>query len=599
MLDKINNPNDIKKLSFDELNQLSNEIRNALIENTKKTGGHLGSNLGTVELTIAMHFVFDTPKDSFIWDVGHQAYAHKMLTGRNKSMSTLRKLNGISGFTKIAESEHDAFGAGHSSTSISAALGISLANKLNNINDTAIAVIGDGALTGGMAFEALNHAGDTDANLLIILNDNDMSISKNVGALSKYLTRLISGKLYSTVKKKSLKLLEGLPRIQDFAKRWEEHAKGMILPGTLFEELGIDYFGPIDGHDIHTLIKTLQNLKNHNKPRILHIITKKGQGMEDLESNPSKYHGIAPPTSLKNEHPSYSKVFGSWLCNMAEKDNKLIGITPAMCEGSGMVEFSEKYPERYFDVAIAEQHAVTLAGGMATKGLKPVLAIYSTFLQRGYDQFIHDIALQNLNVLFAIDRAGLVGEDGPTHAGVFDLSFLRCIPNIVLMAPSSSLELYKALNTAFSIDGPKCVRFPRGVSHMDKFISDDSIEIGKANIVRDGADIAIFSFGSMLDKALEAGESLNATVIDMRFIKPLDEELIIKISKSHTKLISIEDNASAGGAGSAISELLQQNKIKTHLSIVGLPDTFTEHGSQEELYDLYGLNAKNLIDIAN
>jgi len=514
-------------------------------------------------------------------------------------MSTLRKLNGISGFTKIVESEHDAFGAGHSSTSISAALGISLANKLNNINDTAIAVIGDGALTGGMAFEALNHAGDTDANLLIILNDNDMSISKNVGALSKYLTRLISGKLYSTVKKKSLKLLEGLPRIQDFAKRWEEHAKGMILPGTLFEELGIDYFGPIDGHDIHTLIKTLQNLKNHNKPRILHIITKKGQGMEDLESNPSKYHGIAPPTSLKNEHPSYSKVFGRWLCNMAEKDNKLIGITPAMCEGSGMVEFSEKYPERYFDVAIAEQHAVTLAGGMATKGLKPVLAIYSTFLQRGYDQFIHDIALQNLNVLFAIDRAGLVGEDGPTHAGVFDLSFLRCIPNIVLMAPSSCLELYKALNTAFNIDGPKCVRFPRGVSHMKKFISDDSIEIGKANIVRDGADIAIFSFGSMLDKALEAGESLNATVIDMRFIKPLDEELIITISKSHAKLISIEDNASAGGAGSAISELLQQNKIKTPLSIVGLPDTFTKHGSQEELYDLYGLNAKNLINIAN
>ena len=599
MLDKINNPNDIKKLSFDELNQLANEMRDALIENTNKTGGHLGSNLGTVELTIAMHFVFNTPEDSFIWDVGHQAYAHKMLTGRNKSMSTLRKFNGISGFTKIAESEHDAFGAGHSSTSISAALGISLANKLNNINDTAIAVIGDGALTGGMAFEALNHAGDTDANLLIILNDNDMSISKNVGALSKYLTRLISGKLYSTVKKKSLKLLEGLPRIQDFAKRWEEHAKGMILPGTLFEELGIDYFGPIDGHDIHTLIKTLQNLKNHNKPRILHIITKKGQGMEDLESNPSKYHGIAPPTSLKNEHPSYSKVFGRWLCNMAEKDNKLIGITPAMCEGSGMVEFSEKYPERYFDVAIAEQHAVTLAGGMATKGLKPVLAIYSTFLQRGYDQFIHDIALQNLNVLFAIDRAGLVGEDGPTHAGVFDLSFLRCIPNIVLMAPSSCLELYKALNTAFNIDGPKCIRFPRGVSHMKKFISDDSIEIGKANIVRDGADIAIFSFGSMLDKALEAGESLNATVIDMRFIKPLDEELIITISKSHAKLISIEDNASAGGAGSAISELLQQNEIKTPLSIVGLPDTFTEHGSQEELYDLYGLNAKNLINIAN
>jgi 1-deoxy-D-xylulose-5-phosphate synthase len=599
VLDQINNPNDIKNLSFDELSQLANEMRIALIENTQKTGGHLGSNLGTVELTIAMHFVFNTPEDSFIWDVGHQAYTHKMLTGRNKSMSTLRKIYGISGFTKISESEHDAFGAGHSSTSISAALGISLANKLNQKIDTTIAVIGDGALTGGMAFEALNHAGDTDANLLIILNDNDMSISKNVGALSKYLTRLISGKIYSTMKTKSLKLLESLPRLQDFAKRSEEHLKGMILPGTLFEELGIDYFGPIDGHDIPVLVKTLQNLKNHSKPRILHIITKKGQGMEDLENSPSKFHGIAPPTSSKNKYPSYSKVFGKWLCNMAEKDTRLIGITPAMCEGSGMVQFSENYPERYFDVAIAEQHAVTLAGGMATKGLKPVLAIYSTFLQRGYDQFIHDIALQNLDVLFAIDRAGLVGEDGPTHAGVFDLSFLRCVPNIVLMAPSSSLELYKALNTAYNIDGPKCVRFPRGTSHIENFISDDLIEIGKANIARDGVDIAIFSFGSMLDKALEAGESLNATVIDMRFIKPLDEKLIFKISKSHIKLISIEDNVSAGGGGSAVNELLQQNGIKTPLSIVGLPDTFTEHGSQEELYDLYGLNAENLINIGN
>jgi len=599
VLDQINNPNEIKNLSFDELSQLANEMRIALIENTQKTGGHLGSNLGTVELTIAMHFVFNTPEDSFIWDVGHQAYTHKMLTGRNKSMSTLRKIYGISGFTKISESEHDAFGAGHSSTSISAALGISLANKLNQKIDTTIAVIGDGALTGGMAFEALNHAGDTDANLLIILNDNDMSISKNVGALSKYLTRLISGKIYSTMKTKSLKLLESLPRLQDFAKRSEEHLKGMILPGTLFEELGIDYFGPIDGHDIPVLVKTLQNLKNHSKPRILHIITKKGQGMEDLENSPSKFHGIAPPTSSKNKYPSYSKVFGKWLCNMAEKDTRLIGITPAMCEGSGMVQFSENYPERYFDVAIAEQHAVTLAGGMATKGLKPVLAIYSTFLQRGYDQFIHDIALQNLDVLFAIDRAGLVGEDGPTHAGVFDLSFLRCVPNIVLMAPSSSLELYKALNTAYNIDGPKCVRFPRGTSHIENFISDDLIEIGKANIARDGVDIAIFSFGSMLDKALEAGESLNATVIDMRFIKPLDEKLIFKISKSHTKLISIEDNVSAGGGGSAVNELLQQNGIKMPLSIVGLPDTFTEHGSQEELYDLYGLNAENLINIGN
>ncbi len=599
MLDNIENPGDLKNLNLSQLQELADEIRIALIENTKKTGGHLGSSLGTVELTVAMHFVFDSPNDSFVWDVGHQAYTHKMLTGRNKKMHSLRQIYGLSGFTKISESEHDAFGAGHASTSISAALGMALANKLDKKLDTTIAVIGDGALTGGMAFEALNHAGDTDANLLVILNDNDMSISKNVGALNKYLTRLISGKLYSTMKSKSLKLLERLPRLQDFAKRSEEHLKGMVLPGTLFEELGIDYFGPIDGHDIQTLIKTLQNLKNHNKPRMLHVITKKGYGMKGLEDSPSKFHGIAPPSSSTNKKPSYSKVFGKWLCDKAEKDNRLIGITPAMCEGSGMVEFSKMFPDRYIDVAIAEQHAVTLAGGIATKGLKPILAIYSTFLQRGYDQLIHDIALQNLDVLFAIDRAGLVGEDGPTHAGVFDLSFLRCIPNIVLMAPSSSLELYMALNTAYKIDGPKCIRFPRGTSSVEKFISNDSIEIGKANIVKDGINIAIFSFGSMLNNALEAGEILNATVIDMRFIKPLDEELVIKISNNHAKLISIEDNVSAGGGGSAINECLQKNGIQTPLTIIGLPDTFTEHGSQEELYDLYGLSSENLINIGN
>ena len=599
MLNDIQNPSDLKNLNIEELNSLAEEIKLFLVDSLDKTGGHLSSNLGTIELTLALHYVFDTPNDTFVWDVGHQAYTHKILTGRKELMSTLRQKGGISGFTKRSESEHDAFGAGHSSTSISAALGIAIANKLQQNSNTSIAVIGDGALTGGMSFEALNHAGDTDANLLIVLNDNDMSISKNVGALSKYLTRLISGKIYSTMKSKSLEFLERLPRIQKFAKRSEEHLKGMILPGTLFEELGVDYFGPVDGHDISILIKTLQNLKNIDKPRILHIMTKKGHGVEVAEQNPLKYHGISPPSSSNNNFPSYSKVFGDWLCNTATNDERLIGITPAMSEGSGMVEFSTMFPERFFDVAIAEQHAVTLAGGMATKGLKPVVAIYSTFLQRGYDQFIHDIALQNLNVLFAIDRAGLVGADGATHAGIFDLSFLRCIPNIVIMAPSSSLEMYKALNAAHNLNGPVCVRFPRGKSHIEEFKTDEVIEIGKANIIRNGKDIAIFAFGNMLEPSIKAGNKLDATVIDMRFIKPLDEDLIINIANTNKKLISIEDNTATGGAGSAINELLQRNKIRTPLSILGVPDRITEHGSQNELYELYGLDAMHIVKVGS
>ena len=599
MLNDIQQPSDLKNLNIEELNSLAEEIKLFLVDSLDKTGGHLSSNLGTIELTLALHYVFDTPNDTFVWDVGHQAYTHKILTGRKELMSTLRQKDGISGFTKRSESEHDAFGAGHSSTSISAALGIAIANKLQQNSNTSIAVIGDGALTGGMSFEALNHAGDTDANLLIVLNDNDMSISKNVGALSKYLTRLISGKIYSTMKSKSLEFLERLPRIQKFAKRSEEHLKGMLLPGTLFEELGIDYFGPIDGHDISILIKTLQNLKNIDKPRILHIMTKKGHGVEAAEQNPLKYHGISPPSNSNNNFPSYSKVFGDWLCNTAGNDERLIGITPAMSEGSGMVEFSTMFPERFFDVAIAEQHAVTLAGGMATKGLKPVVAIYSTFLQRGYDQFIHDIALQNLNVLFAIDRAGLVGADGATHAGIFDLSFLRCIPNIVIMAPSSSLEMYKALNAAHNLNGPVCVRFPRGKSHIEEFKTDEVIEIGKANIIRNGKDIAIFAFGNMLKPSIKAGHELDATVIDMRFIKPLDEDLIIKIANTNKKLISIEDNTVTGGAGSAINELLQREKIRTPLSILGVPDRITEHGSQNELYELYGLDAMHIVKVGS
>ncbi len=598
MLNNIHKPSDIKKLDIEELNALAEEIKLFLIDSIEQTGGHLSSNLGTIELTLAMHYVFDTPNDTFVWDVGHQAYTHKILTGRKDLMSTLRQKGGLSGFTKRSESEHDAFGAGHSSTSISAALGIAIANKLQHKSDTSIAVIGDGALSGGMSFEAMNHAGDTDANLLIILNDNDMSISQNVGALSKYLTRLISGKIYSTMKSKSLKFLERLPRVQKFAKRSEEHLKGMFLPGTLFEELGIEYFGPIDGHDIPVLIKALKNLKNIENPRILHIITKKGHGLEAAEQNPLKFHGISPPSNSTNNFPSYSKVFGEWLCNSAKNDERIIGITPAMSEGSGMVNFEKNFPDRFIDVAIAEQHAVTLAGGIATKGLKPVVAIYSTFLQRGYDQFIHDIALQNLNVIFAIDRAGLVGADGATHAGIFDLSFLRCIPNIVIIAPSSSIEMYKALNFSLNFDGPVCVRFPRGKSVIEDFTTSASIEIGKGNIIRTGKDIAIFAFGNMLEPALSASEKIDATVIDMRFVKPLDENLIIDTANSYKKLISIEDNTASGGAGSAINELLQSKNIKTPLHIIGVPDLVTEHGSQDELYLLYGLHEENIINVA-
>lgn len=595
MLDSIQSPQDIKQLDLDQLQSLVDEIRAFLIENIQKTGGHLAPNLGTVELTVAMHYVFDTPDDSFVFDVGHQAYTHKILTGRKDKMPTLRKKDGLSGFTKRSESEHDAFGAGHSSTSISAALGIAIGNKVNQVNHKSIAVIGDGALTGGMSFEALNHAGDSDADLLIILNDNDMSISKNVGAMNKYLTKLISGKVYSTMKSKSLGFLEKMPMIHEFAKRSEEHLKGMVLPSTLFEELGVDYFGPIDGHDLPMLVKTLQNLKQLKMPRLLHIITKKGYGLKTAENDPCKFHGIAPAQSNSSTLPSYSSIFGQWLLDTATNDSKLMAITPAMCTGSGMSEFEVKFPDQYFDVGIAEQHAITFAGGLATQGLKPVVSIYSTFLQRGYDQLIHDIALQNLNVLFAIDRAGLVGADGATHAGSFDLSFLRCIPNLIIMAPSNSVEMYQMLNSAYQLDGPVCVRYPRGTSLIKDYTSDNTIEIGKANVARIGKKIAVFAFGTTLDHALIAGEELDATVVDMRFVKPLDEALILELSKTHQQLITIEDNAITGGAGSSVSELLHAHKINTSLTLLGLPDSFTEQGSQEELYVLYGLDANAII----
>ena len=598
MLENINSPVDIKKLDIEQLQSLASEIREFLIENVQKTGGHLAPNLGTIELTIALHYVFDTPEDSLVFDVGHQAYTHKILTGRHSRMHTLRQKDGISGFTKISESEHDAFGAGHSSTSISSALGIAVANKIKGKDNKSIAIIGDGALTGGMSFEALNHAGDSDADILIILNDNDMSISKNVGAMSKYLTRLMSGKVYSTMKSKSLGFLEKMPLMHELAKRSEEHLKGMILPGTLFEELGINYFGPIDGHDISSLIKTLQNLKDQNHPRMLHVITKKGQGLETAEKDPQKFHGISPASSGSSSLPSYSEVFGEWLIDKASNDKHLIAITPAMSAGSGMMKFVEKFPNQYFDVGIAEQHAITFAGGIATKGLKPIVAIYSTFLQRGYDQLIHDIALQNLNVVFAIDRAGLVGADGATHSGSFDLSFLRCIPNLVIMAPSDAQEMYKMLNTAFITEGPVCVRYPRSQSQQAEYQSSDVIEIGKAKIIKKGVKNAILSFGTTMQEALIAAEKINATLVDMRFIKPLDEKLIKELSLNHERLISIEDNVVSGGAGSAISECLQRNNIKTPLTILGLPDEFSEQGTQNELYALYGINSETIVNAA-
>ncbi len=595
VLDQIHSPQDIKKLDLDQLQSLVDEIRAFLIQTIQKTGGHLAPNLGTIEMTIAMHYVFDTPEDSFVFDVGHQAYTHKILTGRLDKMSTLRQKDGISGFTKRSESEHDSFGAGHASTSISAALGIAIGNRLHKNTKKSIAVIGDGALTGGMSFEALNHAGDSNADLLIILNDNDMSISKNVGAMNKYLTKLISGKIYSTMKTKSLGFLEKVPMIHEFAKRSEEHLKGMVLPSTLFEELGLDYFGPIDGHDLPTLVKTLQNLKFQEKPRLLHIITKKGYGLERAEKDPCKFHGVAPAQSEASKLPSYSDVFGTWINNTAKQSTDLIAITPAMCTGSGMSAFEKDFPDQYFDVGIAEQHAITFAGGLAVQGFKPVVAIYSTFLQRGYDQLIHDIALQELNVVFAIDRAGLVGADGATHAGSFDLSFLRCIPNLVVMSPSNSAQMYQMLNTAFETKGVFCVRYPRGTSVIEDYVSTEQIQIGKADVVRQGSDIAILAFGTMLDYALEAAESINATVVDMRFVKPLDEALLIELSKTHAQFISIEDNAILGGAGSSVSEFFHQQGVNTSLKILGLPDIFTEQGTQAQLHELYGLDAKAII----
>jgi 1-deoxy-D-xylulose-5-phosphate synthase len=603
LLESIDYPDDLRKLPADRLPQLAAELRQFVIESVASTGGHLSAGLGTVELTIALHYVFNTPHDKLVWDVGHQTYPHKILTGRRQRMNSMRQYQGLSGFPKRSESPYDTFGVGHSSTSISAALGMSLAAAQAGRQQKTVAVIGDGAMTAGMAFEALNHAGDTDADMLVILNDNEMSISPNVGGLSKHLAKLLSGRLYSSVRSGSKKVLQQFPSMWELAKRTEEHVKGMVVPGTLFEELGFHYYGPVDGHDIPTLITILRNLKNQQGPRLLHLVTRKGKGFKPAEDNPCLYHGVGsfdPETGDKLDassgKPTYTQVFSQWICDMAEQDERLVAITPAMREGSGLVEFSQRFPKRYHDVGIAEQHAVTLAAGMACEGLKPVVAIYSTFLQRAYDQLIHDVALQNLPVLFAIDRAGLVGADGPTHAGSFDLSYLRCIPNMLIMAPADENECRQMLYTGFQHEGPAAVRYPRGQgpdASIQKTM--ESVDIGKARVVREGHRVAILSFGSMLQPALEAAQQLDATVVNMRFIKPLDTELLKRLAAHYDLLVTLEENAVQGGAGSAVNEALQSMQIKSPVLNLGLPDHFVDHGSSKELLAECGLNAEGII----
>lgn len=603
LLKNISSPDDVRNLPEAQLNQLANELRQFVIQSVAKTGGHLSAGLGTVELTLALHYVYNTPEDKLVWDVGHQSYPHKIITGRREQMDSMRKHGGLSGFPKRSESPYDTFGVGHSSTSISAALGMSMAAKMLGSKQKTVAIIGDGAMSAGMAFEALNHGGDTDTDLLVILNDNEMSISPNVGALSKHLSKIMSGKMYSTMRSGSKRVLEKIS-MWDLAQRTEEHVKGMMMPGTLFEELGFNYYGPVDGHDIPTLITMLQNLRAQSGPLLLHVITKKGKGYKPAEDNPCLYHGLGsfdPETGDKLDSssgkPTYTQVFSEWVCDMAEKDNKLVAITPAMREGSGLVEFSKQYPDRYHDVGIAEQHAVTLAAGMACEKAKPVVAIYSTFLQRAYDQLVHDVAIQNLPVLFAIDRAGLVGADGPTHAGNLDLSYLRCVPNMLIMTPSDENECRQMLTTGYQHNGPAAVRYPRGQgpgTEIEKKFK--VIEIGKAEIKRQGKKIALLAFGSMLSEALIAAEKLDATVVNMRFVKPLDTETLKSIANNHDTIVTIEENVVAGGAGSGVNEYLLANNMQKQTLNLGLPDRFVEHGSTHELLAECGLDAEGIIN---
>ena len=602
LLETINSPADLRRLDRKQLPQLATELRAFLIDSVSQTGGHLSSNLGTIELTIALHAVFNTPEDRLVWDVGHQCYAHKILTGRRERMSTLRMHNGLSGFPKRCESPYDTFGVGHSSTSISAALGMALAAKHKGEDRKSIAIIGDGAMSAGMAFEAMNNAGVADADMLVILNDNEMSISPPVGALNNILTRLMSGKTFNAAREGARNMLGFAPPLLELARRAEEHVKGMIAPGTLFEEFGFHYYGPIDGHDLDALIPTLENLRQLKGPKFLHVITKKGQGYKLAEADPILYHGVAkfePGVGIKASKGgklTYTQVFGDWLCDMAQADSRLVSITPAMREGSGLLRFSIEYPDRYFDVGIAEQHAVTFAAGLACEGLKPVVAIYSTFLQRAYDQLIHDVALQNLPVIFAVDRGGLVGADGPTHHGTFDLSFVTCIPNMVVMAPADEAECRRMLSTAYTLDGPSMVRYPRGggtgtVPEMNL----DTLPVGKGEICRAGKEVALLAFGSMVAAALAAGEELDATVVNMRFVKPLDIDLIVELAGNHSLLVSIEENAIIGGAGSEIERALAERGLKAPLLRLGLPDRFIDHGDQTRLLAELGLDKDGIL----
>ncbi|MBG6952150.1 1-deoxy-D-xylulose-5-phosphate synthase [Pseudomonas aeruginosa] len=600
LLDRASSPAELRRLGEADLETLADELRQYLLYTVGQTGGHFGAGLGVVELTIALHYVFDTPDDRLVWDVGHQAYPHKILTERRELMGTLRQKNGLAAFPRRAESEYDTFGVGHSSTSISAALGMAIAARLQGKERKSVAVIGDGALTAGMAFEALNHASEVDADMLVILNDNDMSISHNVGGLSNYLAKILSSRTYSSMREGSKKVLSRLPGAWEIARRTEEYAKGMLVPGTLFEELGWNYIGPIDGHDLPTLVATLRNMRDMKGPQFLHVVTKKGKGFAPAELDPIGYHAItkleAPGSAPKKTGgPKYSSVFGQWLCDMAAQDARLLGITPAMKEGSDLVAFSERYPERYFDVAIAEQHAVTLAAGMACEGMKPVVAIYSTFLQRAYDQLIHDVAVQHLDVLFAIDRAGLVGEDGPTHAGSFDISYLRCIPGMLVMTPSDEDELRKLLTTGYLFDGPAAVRYPRGSGPNHPIDPDlQPVEIGKGGVRRRGGRVALLVFGVQLAEAMKVAESLDATVVDMRFVKPLDEALVRELAGSHELLVTSEENAVMGGAGSAVGEFLASEGLEVPLLQLGLPDYYVEHAKPSEMLAECGLDAAGI-----
>ena len=606
LLKQINFPSDLKRYPLSQLPEICQELRQFLLDSVSQSSGHLASGLGVVELTVALHYVYNTPFDKIIWDVGHQAYPHKILTGRRDQMLTIRQKGGLHPFPHRYESEYDVLTTGHSSTSISAALGIAIAEQQKQSGQKVAAIIGDGALTAGMAFEAMNHAGHIKPDMLVIVNDNDMSISENTGALNQHLAQLLSSKAYTSFRESGKKVLSNIPPLKELFKKTEEHLKGLVTPAILFEELGFNYIGPVDGHDVETLVATLQNVRQLKGPQLLHIITQKGKGYGPAEQNPTLWHGVPKfnpnegtlPIS-KKVAPTYSKIFGDWLCEIAEHDKRLMAITPAMGEGSGMTEFAKRYPNQFFDVAIAEQHAVTLAAGFAISEFKPVVAIYSTFLQRAYDQVIHDIAIQNLPVLFAIDRAGIVGADGETHQGAFDLSFLRCIPNLVIMTPSDENECRQMLYTGYLYKGPSAVRYPRGEGCGASLQPLNPIPLGQSKYCREGENIALLNFGTLLPEALQAADQINATVIDMRFVKPLDEKVLLHIGQSHNILVTIEENSIKGGAGSAVNEFLLSKKIKCDILNIGLPDVFIPQGSQQEMRDEVGLNAKHIIDKIN